>query len=91
MQCAGIQVNCGQLVKDECKKRNSTGITSLGYVYRPDDAGCNKPVSEVNWCEEPLSRDCRAKAMVHELAHACGWKHGQGLGVPADDGDLKCE
>lgn len=29
--------------------------------------------------------------MVHELAHACAWHHGDGLGVPGDaDGVLKC-
>jgi hypothetical protein len=45
----------------------------------------------VRWCEEKATPDCRAKAMVHELAHSCGWSHGQGLGVPGDDGFLRCD
>ncbi len=31
---------------------------------------------------------CQAKMMVHELAHACGWRHGDGQGVPAHDGSV---
>ncbi|NOK21969.1 hypothetical protein [Corallococcus carmarthensis] len=91
LQCGGAKINCGADVKKECALRKGTGVSALGYVWRPADAGCQNPVSEVNWCEEPSSRECRAQAMVHELAHACGWKHRQGLGVPADDGDLRCE
>lgn len=91
LQCTGIKVNCSDFIKKECQKRNEAGVTYLGYVWRPDTASCSKPVSEVNWCEEPVSRDCRAKAMVHELAHSCGWKHLQGLGVPGNEGELQCD
>jgi hypothetical protein len=38
-----------------------------------------------------LSRRCRAQAMVHELAHSCGWHHGDGQGVPGDEGTLPCK
>lgn len=49
------------------------------------------PVKEVYWCEESLGEDCRVKAMIHELAHSCGWEHKQGMGVPANQGDVTCE
>ena len=33
---------------------------------------------------------CRMEAMVHELAHSCGWEHDQGGGVPGAKGELPC-
>jgi hypothetical protein len=78
-----------------CRAKNnpSEGIFALGYVIRFSDipTSCEHPLKEVNWCEQSASRECRARAMVHELAHSCGWKHYQGLGVPGDDGLLPCE
>jgi hypothetical protein len=93
-QCAGINVNCdSEEIKKNCKGQNSEGLIALGYVVRFSDrpTSCDDPSREVNWCEQPSSRDCRAKSMVHELAHSCGWRHNQGLGVPGDDGRLLCE
>lgn len=94
MQCAGIKVNCGsEEIQRTCKAQNSEGVTALGYVVRYSDAptSCDNPSKEVNWCEQNASRECRARAMVHELAHSCGWRHLQGFGVPGDDGFLPCE
>jgi hypothetical protein len=48
-------------------------------------------VKEVYWCEEAAGADCRVSAMVHELAHSCGWEHREGKGVPANEGDVICE
>ncbi len=93
-QCAGIKVNCGsEEVQRSCRKQSSEGLMALGFVVRFSDkpTSCMSPSGEVNWCEQPASRDCRARAMVHELAHSCGWLHDQGLGVPGDDGNLLCE
>lgn len=94
LQCAGVKINCqSEEVQKRCRERNGEGIVALGYVVRFSDrpTSCENPSSEVNWCEEPVSRRCRAKAMVHELAHSCGWRHGQGHSVPADDGDIVCD
>jgi hypothetical protein len=93
-QCAGIKVNCNsEEIQKNCKEKNSEGLIALGYVVRFSDrpTSCDNPSHEVNWCQQPSSRNCRAKAMVHELAHSCGWRHNQGLGVPGDDGRLLCE
>lgn len=91
LQCAGIKVNCGEYIREECKKNSSEGVTPFGYVYRTSETSCDRPVGEVNWCELSASRECRAKAMVHELAHSCGWAHNEGLGVPANEGFIQCE
>jgi hypothetical protein len=93
-QCAGIKVNCNsEEIQKNCKDQSSEGVSALGYVVRFSNrpTSCENPSHELNWCEQPSSRDCRAKAMVHELAHSCGWRHNQGLGVPGDDGKLPCE
>lgn len=95
MQCAGVKVNCGSAeIQKRCREASDAeGITPLGYVVRFSDVpvSCDHPSKEVNWCEQPASRACRAKAMVHELAHSCGWRHRQGGGVPGDNGYLPCE
>ncbi|MDC0713459.1 hypothetical protein POL68_33655 [Stigmatella sp. ncwal1] len=96
LQCSGVKINCqSEAIQKNCRENNnaSEGLISLGYVIRFSNrpTSCNNPSTEINWCEEPAPRDCRAKAMAHELAHACGWSHGQGYGVPADDGKLSCE
>lgn len=94
-QCSTIQINCGSKdIQEKCREKNGAYPGSnLGYIERPSHVqpSFKQPLKEVNWCEEPASRDCRAKAMVHELAHSCGWHHGQGLGVPANNGLIQCE
>lgn len=90
LQCSAIQINCGSKdIQKKCAEKNG----ALGYVERPSHVqpSFKQPLKDVNWCEDPASRDCRAKAMVHELAHSCGWHHGQGLGVPANNGLIQCE
>jgi hypothetical protein len=94
MQCTGIKINCNsEEIRKRCRDRNTEGIVALGYVVRFSNipTSCEHPLNEINWCEEPTSRECRAKAMVHELAHSCGWSHNQGFGVPGDDGFLRCQ
>jgi hypothetical protein len=94
LQCTGVKINCGSAeIQKKCKDKSGEGIVALGYVVRFSDrpTSCSSPSNEVNWCEVPSSRDCRAKAMVHELAHSCGWHHDQGLGVPGNDGELPCD
>lgn len=91
LQCAGVQVNCGEYVRKECNKKSMPGNIVLGYAQRGAATTCDNPAKNVFWCEEPASRGCRANAMVHELAHSCGWAHGEGLGVPGNDGALQCE
>lgn len=92
-QCAGIKIKCSEYIQKECKKNSEDGtLPPFGYVYRLSDTSCENPVGEINWCELPEeNRKCRADAMVHELAHSCGWAHGEGLGVPSNDGFIQCD
>ena len=93
-QCAGVEVKCDATVREQCEKDRKAGVFTLGYTYMTlsmtVQKRCKNPVKEINWCQWDVSRDCRAKGMVHELAHSCGWDHGQGLGVPGEDGSLTC-
>ena len=62
-----------------------------GWVLDDTPHSCEQPKEEFSWCELPLSPRCQALTVVHELAHACGWHHGDGNGVPGDDdGRLEC-
>ena len=91
-QCECVSVNCSEAIREECRlKKMREGKAVMGFTFQPQFTTPFHPVREVNWCEEPVSRECRAKAMVHELAHACGWKHQMGGGVPGDDGELRCD
>jgi hypothetical protein len=94
LQCAGVQINCDEAARAKCKKDREEGILTLGYVWMNRtmtlEKTCKNPRREINWCEWDVSRECRAKGMVHELAHTCGWNHDQGLGVPGNDGTITC-
>jgi hypothetical protein len=62
-----------------------------GYVLDLYARSCTQPVDEVNWCQRPLTPPCQQQNIVHEFAHACGWRHKQGKGVPGNDGRVKCK
>jgi hypothetical protein len=90
MQCSGIKVYCDADIQRRCRELNAGRKGKVGgYVVRKKQT-CLTPKNEVAWCQLPMSRQCRAKAMVHELAHACGWSHDQGKNVPGGTGELKC-
>ncbi|MBK7857431.1 MAG: hypothetical protein IPJ65_02165 [Archangiaceae bacterium] len=59
---------------------HSGGKCAVAAWY--ESSGPNK----VLWCNRKISPACRAKAVVHELAHLCGWNEGDGKGVPFDNG-----
>jgi hypothetical protein len=91
-QCTRIKLNCGDMVRAECKLRSQEqGETAMGYTLVPTWTTAFNPTREIFWCEEPAGRDCRIDAMVHELAHSCGWRHSGGLGVPGNKGGMACE
>lgn len=90
-QCAGAKVDCGDYTQKKCKQLNQQqGATVGGYVTWTGQT-CQAPKNEIGWCQHPLSPPCRAKAMVHELAHSCSWSHGDGQNVPGEDGRLPCK
>jgi hypothetical protein len=91
-QCTRITVNCGDMVRAECKRQSTAlGTTILGYTLIPNWTTTFNPTKEIYWCEESVEHDCRIKALVHELAHSCGWRHRQGQGVPVNEGEVACE
>lgn len=90
LQCSGVLVKCSDYIQQKCrddgkKRRGDIG----GFVFRGAQT-CRQPKEEIYWCELPMSDKCRAQTMVHELAHSCGWNHGDGHGVPGDSGELRC-
>ena len=37
-----------------------------------------EPTKTINWCEHQPSSTCQEMALVHEIAHTCGWHAGKG-------------
>lgn len=89
-KCTGIKIRCDEVAKLFCPKGDYEGGRRAGFVFRGGHT-CEQPAEEMHWCEEPMPAHCRAQAMVHELAHACGWHHGDGFGVPGNKGRLACQ
>lgn len=91
-QCTRIKINCGDMVREECKRQSQLlGETILGYTLVPNWTTTYNAAKETYWCEESTDHECRIKAMVHELAHSCGWRHNGGMGVPGNAGGVRCE
>jgi hypothetical protein len=88
-QCRNITVTCGEWSRSQCKIENQThpGTTLLAFTWITFEGTLHSfyPVKETHWCEEPASYGCVVKAVIHELAHSCGWDHGQGQNVPGND------
>lgn len=91
-QCRRGRAVCGEVVQVQCVVLSSAHPDDPTNAYVPEGPQtCEMPADEVNWCQVPHSPPCQAKIMVHELAHACGWHHKEGKGVPADEGKFNCQ
>lgn len=90
--CRSGKTECNETIQLDCVQRS--GAHELGGVggwVKRGPQTCEHPREDISWCGLPLSPHCQELTMVHELAHACGWHHGDGSGVPGDsDGVLKC-
>jgi hypothetical protein len=88
-QCSDIIVKCGEETRIECKSLDSqSSDTTLGFTKFIHVGTTHRffPKDEMHWCEVgSLSQDCIVKAITHELAHSCGWDHGQGHDVPGNN------
>lgn len=85
--CRRGRAVCDEAHQVECVRRSNRHVS--GWVPEGPQS-CEIPVDEVSWYELPRSPPCQAK-MVHELAHACGWHHKDGQGVPGNDGRFNCQ
>jgi hypothetical protein len=89
-QCRDITVTCSEWSRRKCKEEGQRlGRTALGLTFTHWRGVHHRfyPVEQSHWCEEPASRECIIKVVIHELAHSCGWDHGQGHNVPGNDPD----
>lgn len=89
-QCSGITVTCSEWSRQKCREqslRYSSAVLAFTVVPRSGAPYRFYPVKETHWCEDPASRECITKVVIHELAHSCGWNHRQGHGVPGNDSD----
>ena len=88
-QCRDITVTCSEWSRKKCKeelrKRPDNPVLALTFTNWKGTLHLFYPVAETHWCEEPASHGCIVKAVIHELAHSCGWDHGQGHNVPGND------
>lgn len=69
--------------KSDCRRRTSCGKdigVPRGYFIPEEDPN---PVLCLNSVEAPGGWGSTA---IHEIAHSCGWRHGQGGGIPNDPG-----
>jgi len=86
-QCRDITVTCSEWSRKECKALREGSDSTLLAFTRTTWRGMHLrfyPAQETHWCQEPASRECIIKAVIHELAHSCGWDHGQGHNVPGN-------
>lgn len=93
--CVVDEPKCGdeEDIPLHCAIRKAEGDDVAGYVplAQPNEQrSCTQPRENLSWCQVPLSPPCQQQNMVHELAHACGWHHRQGKGVPGNEGQVRC-
>lgn len=86
-QCGKINITCSEWSRLECKEQSLTGSTLLAFTVMIYHGTLHSfiPVKETHWCENPASHECIVKAVVHEVAHSCGWDHLEGRNVPGND------
>ncbi len=93
-----VEQRCADSEPIECESPDqeqfcNSNPGAAGQAATPQTGVCTGPLHKVVWCNPPPQ--CAAQAMVHELAHNCGWNHSppgtnDGSGVPGSDGNLKC-
>lgn len=81
----GVRIRCGDDLQARCRRQ-----AGLGAFVDDPFGSCEQPAWEIGWCDLPATDNCRAQMAVHEAAHACGWEHGDGLGVPGESGYATC-
>ena len=86
----GATIHCGPEAQQKCadyaKEKGIDPSEVEGVAnMRPDQ--CNNPTNDIWWCSPTtIDEKCILKFLIHELAHVCGWQHGQPKGVPGIEG-----
>ena len=83
--CSKGSVSC----KSDCTPKKACGkAAGIPRGYWDPNSG-EPPVICLN---QKAAAGGRGSTAIHEIAHSCGWNHGDGGGVPNDPGpDLPCE
>jgi hypothetical protein len=84
--CIKTKATRGKVIIENCERRNLLGYNKwkmyFGYKWRAEE--------EIHICINNIGAndDLLANVMLHEWAHACCWDHGDGQGVPGNNGTL---
>jgi hypothetical protein len=91
-KCSKAEPLCDATAVAQCAELSRGHLQGqTGGFVLPGPQTCRVPANEIFWCQIEQSPRCQEQSMVHELAHLCGWKHGEGQGVPGDDqGEFRC-
>jgi hypothetical protein len=79
-RCDGATIEC-----EDCKTRNLLGYNNqisffgLFTIWKS---------STVHICVNNVRHANKGDIVIHEWAHSCCWDHGDGQGVPGDNGTL---
>src|SRR5262249_40209751 len=82
-QCEKGETVCAADTMEACAglTNEHLGGDTAGFVP-PGPQTCVEPKKAVHWCQIDEDPRCQELSMVHERAHACGWHHRDGKGVP---------
>lgn len=89
-QCEFGIATCTDKDMEECaehRKKYSDG--DVAGLVPPRGQTSEDPLRSVKWCQIDQHPWCQTQSMVHERAHACGWHHHDGKGVPGNDGPIQ--
>jgi hypothetical protein len=94
-QCKQIHVVCSDESRKDCEEAKQEAEATVLAITKFSATELQLSYNgrlfrfyskkEIEWCEVPATAECVAQAVIHELAHSCGWDHREGLGVPGDD------
>ena len=76
-RCESATIQC-----EDCKQSTLLGYNNAFWFF-----GWHKSTT-VNLCVNNLRRANIGDVVMHEWAHSCCWSHGDGHGVPGNDGSL---
>jgi RHS repeat-associated protein len=92
--CIERQINAAHISCDLWSKLVCKVNPDAAAAHKRGECTAEPNWDDTVWCDKEFAdASCTQDILVHEFAHACGWKHGDGKGVPANSGalDPKCQ